>query len=351
MANSGRIAAMLILGGILVSGSAWGQSGGAERAASAEALFREAKGLMEDGNYALACPKLEASQRLDQAVGTLLNLAVCHEAQGKTASAWAEYLRAASMARRKQQPAREKYARRRAMELEPKLVRMAFAVAEEALVEGLEVRRDGLLQESASWATATPVDPGTHVVTALAPGKKEWRTTVEASGEGKTVTVDVPVLEDLPPEPEQPASDELEKGRASAPATEPKPSEPVAVSSSGANQRTLGILFGGVGVAGLAVGSIFGLQANSKWNDADCPDNRCPTPEQQDRAEDAKRFADVSTWSFAGGGALLAAGTVLWLTASDGPPSREVAQPRGMELRMEPSAGKGSAGVIVRGRF
>ena len=321
-----------------------------EQAASAETLFREAKALMEDGNYASACPKLAASQRLDPAVGTMLNLAICHQEVGMTASAWAEYLRAASMARRKGQADREKYARERATALESRLTRLAFTVAEESLVTGLEVRRDGILVESATWATATPVDPGTHVITALAPGKREWRTTVDVSGEGKTFTVDVPALEDAPPE-------------ATAAAQPPPASQPGSTGAtfsstpgsdsgiSGDTQRTLGILVGGVGLAGVTVGSIFGLSASNKWNDTSCPSNVCPTAEQQDRAEDAKRLATISTWTLAGGGVFLATGVVLYLTAPDTPKRGEVARTAPMELRVVPAAGDDSAGLLIHGQF
>src|SRR4051794_27921960 len=52
----------------------------------AAALVRDAKRLMAQRQYAAACPKLQEAQRLAPSPKMLLELALCHEKEGKTAS-------------------------------------------------------------------------------------------------------------------------------------------------------------------------------------------------------------------------------------------------------------------------
>src|SRR4051812_8772615 len=81
--------------------------------AFAEALFREGKHLLSAGKLDEACPKLEESQRLDPKPGTLINLAYCHERQGRAATAWGEYAEGGPLAARAKNKAMESFARDR----------------------------------------------------------------------------------------------------------------------------------------------------------------------------------------------------------------------------------------------
>src|SRR5438034_1147130 len=90
------VSAVLAIG--LATAPARAQS--SEAKAAAEASFEEARQLVLAGHFAEACPKLEASQRLDPAPGTELNLADCYEKTDRFASAWGMFQQAADDERR-----------------------------------------------------------------------------------------------------------------------------------------------------------------------------------------------------------------------------------------------------------
>ena len=79
-----HVVALAGAGMVFVPGTARAQSD----AAIAEQLFRDGRALMEGGKTDEACEKFAASQRLAAGLGTQLNLALCREKQGKTATAW-----------------------------------------------------------------------------------------------------------------------------------------------------------------------------------------------------------------------------------------------------------------------
>ena len=125
-----------------------------EDIAAAQALFDEAKRMIDEGQVAAACPKLEESLRLDVGIGTRYHLARCYELTRRTASAWSQYLEVAAASHAAGQFEREAVARKLAQSLEPKLSRLTVIVPEEARVPGLVVQRNGLQVESRGLGAA-----------------------------------------------------------------------------------------------------------------------------------------------------------------------------------------------------
>ena len=114
--------------------------------AGAEALFREGRDMIKHGNLAGGCDKLEASEKLESSVGTLLNLGDCREKLGRQASAWAAFRKAEALAKRNGNDAkREREARRRALALEDDLASVTVQVGPKAKSGGLVIKRDGEL--------------------------------------------------------------------------------------------------------------------------------------------------------------------------------------------------------------
>jgi hypothetical protein len=165
--------------------------------ALAEALFREGKALMKAGQYDEGCPKLAESNRVDPATGTLLALALCHELQGKTATAWGEYNEVVAIAARQGNAERGRVAREQIAKLEPRLSRLTVVVgAEVANLPGLRVMLDGTPLGEPTWGSAVPVDPGDHVVQVTAEHKKTLSWSVRVGAHGPPQTVTIPALED-----------------------------------------------------------------------------------------------------------------------------------------------------------
>jgi hypothetical protein len=319
--------------------------------AAAQALFLEAKRQMAQGNFAVACAKLEESQRQDAAVGTQLNLADCYEKLGRTASAWELFLEVSSAT--KGQPAREKVARERASALEPRLARLIINVTgadpnpdapQAGVVAGrgraVEVRRDGVAVGRAQWGTAIPVDPGLHVVSASAPGAKPWQASVTLQDDGRTTTMVVPELESAPPSP---------SGAAQAP---PSPAtsggadrdSPAQASQGGKEPSAAVLALTGIGIAGITVGASLGFWSLVKHNDSSghCVGDTCDAVGVASR-DDAIHAGNASTVGFGIGLAALAGAGILWLTATSSKPTSAV--------RATPIVGPRSAAIGLGGAF
>lgn len=292
-------------------------AGTAADKAAAEALFDEGVKLLSAKDYAAACEKLDSSQKLDPGIGTLLYLGDCYEKSGRTASAWATFREAASMAEAAGQTDRARKGMARADKLTPLLSKLTIEIAaENREIEGLEVRREKQLVSSALFGSPVPVDPGPQTIVVSAPGYESQELKIEVLADAQTQTLKVPALVRLP------EAKPIEEEPAPQATTEPATSEDVTPSKGNA-QRTTGLVIGGVGIVGLGVGGVFGALAMGKNKDADCADNVCQTQEGQAAADDAKAYATVADVAFIAGGVLLATGAVIYFTA---PRSSEVAR-------------------------
>jgi hypothetical protein len=294
--------------------------------ATAEALFADGRRLMNIGEYAAACPKLAASQRLDPGIGTALNLADCYERSGRFASAWAEFRAAITAAHAAGSTEREQLASERARALESKLSYLTITTspAQAASTAIIQISRDGNALDSAVLGTPIPVDPGHHTLEAKAPGKKAWSESFDVTLAPTQVTVKIPDLAD-------------DNGAPSAVHATPSDKH-----SQARAQRGVGIAVGAVGVLGVTAGTIFGLRAKSIWDDAK---RHCPSYpglcDQQGVAlgQDAKQAGDIATVAFVIGGAGLIGGAILYFTAPKDAPEKA------LSLHISPSS------VTVGGRF
>lgn len=303
--------------------------------AAAEALFRDAKKLFGKKRYAEACRKLEESQRLDPQGGTLLNLAVCHAREGRTASAWVEFQEAIELAKKAKRTDRVKLAQKELALLDKKLARLTLEVPADSRVTGLTVHRGKEPIGEGAWGTAVPVDPGAEIeIAASAEGYKTWRTTVRvAAAEQKTLVV--PKLEKLPAPPPAPK----------AASTEGKPA------GDRKTERLIAYVAGGVGLVGVGVGSYFGLRALSKKNAAEerCDGSLC-SEQGLDLNEEADRAATISNIGFGVGLVGLGVGTYFFLVSQ--PSSKEQGPPaKTSGVRLAPSIGPRSSGILMTGRW
>jgi hypothetical protein len=207
-------------------------------AALAEELFREGQRLLEAGKTHEACERLAASQSLDPALGTLINLALCHERDGKTATAWSEYSDAAAEASKSGEKDRETFARERAAALEKQLSRLVIAI--DAPPEGVAIKLDGQPLPASALGTAIPVDPGDHALAIDAPRKKPWTRSPLTVAAGAGVLQIRVSLED-----------------------EDAPAHAAEAATGASTRRTTGYVVGAIGIAGIATGVVLLARASA----------------------------------------------------------------------------------------
>jgi len=314
--------------------------------ALAESLFQDGRKLLDEGKYDLACQKFEGSQKQDPSPGTLLNLGKCNEARGKTATAWANYKEAESLARNMSRPEQEQMAIEKANAIEPRLSRLTITAPPTA-VEGLVVKRGGISISVDALGSASPVDPGEHVIEASAPGYETWTGKVTVGKEKDSASIAIPELKkapEAPPPVAAPGAGEGEKPAVAGGA--------VKASSDQGSTKTLGYVLVGVGAVGLLAGGYFGYAANKQASDAEDDPTLCPgkvcTSKGRDEIDSAKGKALISTIAVGTGVAALGAGIVLIAIA---PSNKEQARWKRPHARVAPFADGRNAGLSLTGAF
>jgi hypothetical protein len=179
-----------------------------------------------------------------------------------------------------------------------------------------------------------PTDPGTHQVTAAAEGYKPASATVSLA---EAAQQDITLLLEKDPNAGSalPASTAAAVAATSADSNVPEP---------GAKKSKVPVFIAyGIGGAGLLVGGVTGGLAFSKASD--CPNKVCET---QSHLDSAKTMATISTIGFGVGIAGVAVGTILLLTGSSS--SEKVATvPKpgpAAKLALRPWFGVSSVGVM-----
>lgn len=299
-ARRAPLAARLAIGAALVLSASSAHAQAAPRdAAAAEALFRAGRDLIAAGRYEEGCPKFQASFALDPSVGTLLNIAKCHEHDGKLLTAREEYARALVLTGDIKDPARQKalegITRQGISAVELRLPRIRVTIAPSPPPPGIKVMRDGQEIPASTLADAVPLDPGRHEIIASAPGYRT-ETRAVALEEGKTATVEIAL------------------------APEPRPESKSARPSSGL--RGAGVALTAAGAAGLALGAVTGILSLNKVSAVkdSCQGTLCLSTDQaaRDGVSAATTLGNVSTTAFIAGGVLAATGVVLMVLPSSG---------------------------------
>ena len=300
----------------------------------ARSLANRAFELYQRGRYEEANDLFRQADEAYHAPTLVLMIARSYVKLGRLADAAAVYQQAADESlpanasqefRRAQQSARDELAA-----LDPDVPHLVLTFRDPRDAARARVNVDGTVLDASRASRPIALNPGEHHVEITAPDAQPV-TVSRTLSVGQLERVEVAPLA------------KLEAGRSS----EPVP--PPADDSGSTGLLAGGIVALGVGVAGLAMGTITGVIAlNKKSALAErCPDQWC-YPDDQSLADAAKTNATLSTVGFVVGGVGVATGVVLLaVRASTAPEQAQLAPEHQAAWRLE----LGPSKLELRGRF
>ena len=243
--------------------------------------------LAQDGKCDEAIPHFVESLKLDAKAITLINLAACEEKTQKLADALGHWVEARGRAQAEGNAAIQEEAEKKAKALETRIPKLTVVLA--GATPDTEVVRDGVALGTASLNVPLPVNPGAHTLVVRAKDHEETTQSVTiAEGENKRV--------------------ELKMGAAK----KPGPVAALPGEDKGASSGTSPLVYVGFGtaIAGVAVGSVFGIMTLGKGSDAKtaCPSGACVSQSAADDAKSGQTTGTNSTIGFIVGGVGAAVG-------------------------------------------
>jgi len=303
----------------------------------ADELFEAGKASMAAGEIGPACEMLSESYRLAPGTGGLLALAMCHEQEGKLASAFREYAFLVNNPYAQTRPDRLLAARERMSALEARLSRLTIVVADQPGGVQPEVRLDGQIVSAEELSKALPIDGGAHKLTATAPSGRTFTTDLTIAESGRSVVAHVPAL-GMPVD--------LSRIPIVRPTNAPRPKIPVAPHPAAQLHARDWVGVGALtaGLVTFGAGGLMTLRSVHAKNVADsgCDRQGCvDDPEEQPLRLDAAEKVTLAV-----GAALTITGTSLLLLRLT--PRRERVP---VTAWAAPWGTPGGAGGAVRGRF
>ena len=298
--------------------SAWSLQSTAAQANEARELFVQGRDALLAGRHAKACPLLAESYEKSRLLGVLFTLAECYRGWGKAHTALLHYQQL--LDRVEQLPPKDaakheervKLSRKAKSELPSRIPKLVIQI-QGSLPDQGGVFLDGK-DVTPSLGTPIDLDAGTHQVE-LRDGDGEVDQREVNLSPGATQRVLFNVESDGGGNPPPPTTDEW------------KP--PVSA-----------YVLGGIGIAGIVVGSATGIMTLSKKSEIDenCPDRKC-NEQGREAVDSAQTTGLISTISFGVGlAALGGAAAVYFISKGDRAESQARAPKPKLRLLVGPSS-------------
>src|SRR4051794_31669779 len=319
-----RLACVLVTALLSSPLSAFAQSD--EQRAAARELATAGLDAFKAGKYEQALENFTKAESLFHALPHLLFIARSDAKLGRYVQAREAYLKIARGALPANAPQAARDAQSSASseiaEVEPKIGHVTINVADKEQLKNLTLTLDGTAIPAVLIGSPMPIDPGDHVIEAVATGMRGKSTVAVSSGQRQDVLLKLEAdASALPAVAALPATAAVQSSAAPTPETAPAGQwAPAPVDTQhGTNGLRIGsyVAFG-VGAVGLAGGIAFTLQSSSKRSDADklctLPNGGCDLalkPQIDSLDSDANHARTLGIVGFALGAAGIGMGVTL----------------------------------------